>query len=323
MDNNYESWSKDHLVAHLRKLDRFNGELKDSILLSNSLFLEEFRWAGNLGQWFWYYDENKILFNDKKTMTLGYDPKEMGETGFEFFTSKIHPDDINRVMENMRNHLHGTSPAYEVEYRIRHKDGHYVWYYDRGTVVKRDEHGQPLLLHGVVFDISESKKVEERLQYLAEHDALTGIYNRRMLFEHLQSCLEKKSKDKTLFSLIMFDIDRFKNVNDRFGHLIGDDTLVRLTQLVEANKRNGDTFYRYGGEEFFLLLPETDLQGAVILAQRIHEAVSNETFSVAKKVTISMGVVEFMDKESIDDVIKRVDDLLYDAKHDGRNTIKY
>lgn len=323
MSDNYDAWSREQLVDYLKQVESYNAELKHSLATGNAIFLNEFKWAGNLGQWFWYYEHNKVLFNEKKTMNLGYNPKEIGEIGFEFFTNKLHPDDYERVMENMRNHLQGKTPAYEVEYRIRHKEGHYIWYYDRGTVVKRDEEGKPLILHGIVFDITESKKVEERLSYLAEHDALTGIYNRRMLFAHLNKHVECRQKNKIPFSLVMFDVDRFKRVNDTYGHLVGDDTLVRLTKLVAADKRAKDNLYRYGGEEFFLLLPNADLKGAVELAQRVHQAVREEPFPIIKHLTVSMGVVEYRDKETVDDIIKRVDDLLYDAKHTGRNAIKY
>lgn len=323
MSDNYDAWSREQLVDYLKQVESYNEELKHSLATSNNLFLNEFKWAGNLGQWFWYYKQNKVLFNEKKTLSVGYNPEEIGEVGFEFFTNKIHPDDYERVMDNMRSHLQGKTPAYEVEYRIRHKEGHYIWYYDRGTVVQRDENGFPLVLHGIVFDITETKKVEERLQYLAEHDALTGIYNRRMLFTHLNKHVDCKHKNKTPFSLVMIDVDRFKLVNDKYGHLVGDDTLVRLTKLITADKRAKDDLYRYGGEEFFLLLPNTDLRGAVELAQRVHQAVREEPFPIIKHLTISMGVVEYKEKETIDDVIKRVDDLLYEAKHAGRNTIKY
>ncbi|MFA7378164.1 MAG: PAS domain-containing protein [Bacilli bacterium] len=98
------------------------------------------------------------MFNEKKTLSLGYNPKKIGEIGFEFFTNKLHPDDYERVMENMRNHLQGKTLAYEVEYRIRHKGGHYIWYYDRGTVVRRDEDGKPLIVAGTHIDITSQKE---------------------------------------------------------------------------------------------------------------------------------------------------------------------
>ncbi|MDD3129570.1 MAG: sensor domain-containing diguanylate cyclase [Candidatus Izemoplasmatales bacterium] len=323
MDINYNKFSKDELIKEIEKLQAYNNELKESFKSQNANFLEEFRWAGNLGQWAWYYDKNVVLFNDRKTMNIGYDPKMVGEIGFEFFTNKLHPDDYSRVMNNMRKHLKGETQAYEVEYRIQHLDGHYLWYYDRGTVTKRDSEGKPLILQGVVFDITESKQVEEKLKYLSERDALTNIYNRRMLYEQINDCIMKKLKENKPFSLLMFDIDYFKAVNDNYGHLVGDQVLIELVDLVNKDKRAKDEVFRYGGEEFFMILPSTELQGAIVLAQRIHNAIQEKEMPKVGHITVSMGVVEYKEKETIDDVIKRVDDLMYLAKQEGRNLLRY
>ena len=319
MDHRYESWTKDQLIKHILELDA----LKEDLNKHNETFLVEFPWAGNLGQWQWFYDTNKVIFNDKKVAQLGYNPAVVGEVGFEFFTEKLHPDDYEHVMQNMRDHLANITPAYEVEYRILHKDGHYLWYYDRGTVTKRDKDGKPLLLQGIVFDITESKKVVEQLRFLSERDPLTNVYNRRSFFIKLDDVIKEQHIHETPFSLIMFDIDHFKKINDTYGHLIGDDTLRRLTSLINEDKRSNDLVYRYGGEEFFILLKNTELKGAVQLAKRLHKLISDLKIPKVGYITVSMGVVEYGKDESVDDVIKRVDDLMYDAKEAGRNQIKY
>lgn len=319
MDHRYESWTKDQLIKHILELDA----LKEDLNKHNETFLVEFPWAGNLGQWQWFYDTNKVIFNDKKVAQLGYNPAVVGEVGFEFFTEKLHPDDYEHVMQNMRDHLANITPAYEVEYRILHKDGHYLWYYDRGTVTKRDKDGKPLLLQGIVFDITESKKVVEQLRFLSERDPLTNVYNRRSFFIKLDDVIKEQHIHETPFSLIMFDIDHFKKINDTYGHLIGDDTLRRLTSLINEDKRSNDLVYRYGGEEFFILLKNTELKGAIQLAKRLHKLISDLKIPKVGHITVSMGVVEYGKDESVDDVIKRVDDLMYDAKEAGRNQIKY
>lgn len=319
MDHRYESWTKDQLIKHILELDA----LKEDLNKHNETFLVEFPWAGNLGQWQWFYDTNKVIFNDKKISQLGYTPAVVGEVGFKFFTEKLHPDDYEHVMQNMRDHLANITPAYEVEYRILHKDGHYLWYYDRGTVTKRDKDGKPLLLQGIVFDITESKKVVEQLRFLSERDPLTNVYNRRSFFIKLDDVIKEQHIHETPFSLIMFDIDHFKKINDTYGHLIGDDTLRRLTSLINEDKRSNDLVYRYGGEEFFILLKNTELKGSVQLAKRLHKLISDLKIPKVGHITVSMGVVEYGKDESVDDVIKRVDDLMYDAKEAGRNQIKY
>lgn len=309
-------------VENLQKrIEELEIQLAKILKSKDEEFLVNFPWAGNLGQWFWIYTTNKVTFNDKKVSTLGYDPKEIGEIGFEFFTSKLHPDDYDHVMSNMKDHLMGKIDAYEVEYRIMHKDGHYLWYYDRGIVTERDKQGKPLMLQGIVFDITETKKIEERLRYLSERDALTKFYNRRLFFENLE--LYVGDKDLQPFSLIMYDIDHFKLINDRYGHLVGDNVLRILSDLVTRKIRKQDLAYRYGGEEFFIVLPKTKLDDAIQIAKRLHENIQEKEMPDVKQVTVSMGVVCYQENESIDDVVKRVDDLLYDAKRAGRNTIKY
>lgn len=319
MHNTYKSWTKSKLIEHIVKLENKDVDLKKH----DETFLVEFPWAGNLGQWQWFYDQNKVIFNHKKVSQLGYNPAVIGDVGFEFFTEKLHPDDYEHVMKNMKDHLANITPAYEVEYRILHKDGYYLWYYDRGTVTKRDSNGMPLLLQGIVFDITESKKVEEQLRFLSERDPLTNVYNRRSFFTKLDDVIKDQHINELPFSLIMFDIDHFKKINDTHGHLIGDDTLRRLMHLIIEDKRSNDLVYRYGGEEFFVLLANTKLDGAIQLAKRLHKLISELKIPKVGHITVSMGVVEYGKDESVDDVIKRVDDLMYDAKEAGRNQIKF
>lgn len=109
-------------------------------------------------------ESNQVFYNDGKVLALGYNPSEIkGRVGYQFFTEKIHPDDYERVMKNMRNHLEGKSSAYEVEYRIRAKDGQYKWYYDRGKITSGNKDGKPLVVAGIVFDVTHQKKLEQEL----------------------------------------------------------------------------------------------------------------------------------------------------------------
>jgi len=316
MKNKYEDWSKEELVERIK-------ELEESIESNAKRFLVEFPWAGNLGQWNWDYDKNKVKFNDKKVKQLGYDPKGVGEIGFEFFTEKLHPEDYDRVMDNMRQHLQGKRDAYEVEYRIQHKDGHYLWYYDRGTVTKRDEQGKPLYIQGIVFDITESKTIEDKLVDMAEKDELTGLYNRRMLFQTLGKLSKEQKRNGQEFSLIMFDIDHFKKINDQHGHLIGDKVLEELASLVFKDKRDSDSVYRYGGEEFFIVLPKTKKESAIKVAKRLHKKIQRLEVDQIDQITVSMGVVAYKVGEEIDEVIHRADDFMYKAKNSGRNRIEH
>ncbi|MFA7076625.1 MAG: sensor domain-containing diguanylate cyclase [Candidatus Izemoplasmatales bacterium] len=320
MINDLQDYTKEDLLIEVERLKK---ELLEERKLNNEEFLIQFPWAGNLGQWKWLYKENKVYFNNKKVTQLGYEPDLIGEIGFDFFTNKLHPSDYERVMGNMKDHLIGKSKAYEVEYRIQHKDGNYIWYYDRGTVTKRDSSGKPLVIQGVVFDITESKNIEEKLRNMSERDFLTNAYNRRTFYVKASEMIEKKDKQDISFSLVMFDIDHFKIINDTYGHLVGDDVLKQLTKIIIDDKRYEDLLFRYGGEEFFLLLPNTQIEGAIKLAVRLHKLIGEIEFPKIKHITVSMGLVEYQKNEGVDSMIKRVDDLMYEAKRSGRNQVKY
>ncbi len=315
MAKNYEMFEKSELIERIKFLE---SKLEHLFKENDQEMFVNFPWAGNLGQWYWFYDTNKVTFNDKKVSLLGYDTKEIGPVGFEFFTSKLHPDDYDAVMNNMRDHLKGITEAYEVEYRIQHKDGHYLWYYDRGVVMKRDEKGMPIMLQGIVFDITETKRIEDRLRFLSERDSLTNLFNRRAFFEDIEKLLQEK---KPQFSLLMFDVDYFKKINDDHGHLVGDEVLRRLAQFLLQTKKEQDHVYRYGGEEFFLILNHTTLDEACLIAQDIHLEIANIPMPEVQNITVSMGVAYYHIGESIDHLVKRVDDLMYQAKNRGRNCL--
>lgn len=314
MANDYNLMSKEELIHIIKNQE---NRIKQLLIDSNQEYFISFPWAGNLGQWYWFYETNKVTFNDKKVSTLGYHPNDIGEIGFEFFTSKLHPDDYDHVMKNMKDHLLGLTEAYEVEYRIKHKAGYYLWYYDRGVVTQRDEKGHPLTLQGIVFDITETKKIEERLRYLSERDELTHFYNRRMFFQNL----EQHVTQKTPFSLLMFDIDYFKHINDQYGHLVGDEVLKRISHFINQDMGFFNQSYRYGGEEFFILLPDKNIQEAIAIARQIHQGIQQLSIPEVNQVTVSMGVVEHHINETTDEIVKRVDDFMYKAKRTGRNKV--
>ena len=148
------------------------GKLEEKEILVSQLLLEreqetrlDYAWNGNLGAWYWNVRTDTVTFNPLKATTLGYSPEELPQDiGFSFFTEKLHPDDYQKVMQSMLDHLQGNSPVYEVEYRIQAKDGSYKWYYDRGKITRYEESGKPLFLAGIVFDITEKIKMQESLE---------------------------------------------------------------------------------------------------------------------------------------------------------------
>lgn len=156
------SLTKEELIEKVVNLEKQLHRLNEELAYHEQ---SHFEWSGNLGKWDWNVKENKVQFNAKKVQALGYNLQDIqGEIGFEFFTSKIHQDDYEMVMQNMRDHLYGVSEAYECEYRIQSRDGEWKWFYDRGIIIKRDAENRPLELVGIVFDISEQKKTQLELE---------------------------------------------------------------------------------------------------------------------------------------------------------------
>ncbi|ABX81923.1 sensor domain-containing diguanylate cyclase [Acholeplasma laidlawii] len=307
MNNKLLTYTKQELIDYILTLEKALKQKEDQLSIN-------IKWAGNLGQWKWLYAENKVFFNALKARTIGYEAEEIGQIGFEFFTSKLHPDDYDRVMDNMRQHLTGKTDAYEVEYRIMHREGYYLWYYDRGIVTKRDKDGKPLELEGIVFDITESKKLEEQLIKYAQSDPLTDALNRRMLFKELEHQIYMNTYKNIPFSLLMFDVDKFKQINDTYGHLVGDEVLIETIQLINKSKRESDITFRYGGDEFFLVLPNTRYKDALNLVSRIQDVFKKTPISSVGYVVLSMGVSQYKPGETIDQLINRVDQMMYQSK---------
>ena len=168
-----------------------------------------------------------------------------------------------------------------------------------------------------------------RLEQLAQTDPLTQLLNRRALTERITAEMERALRYDSTLALLMIDLDHFKKVNDTYGHLVGDDVLRDVGQLLSDTIRGSDIVARYGGEEFLVLLPETDDDGSEKFANRIREAVEEHLFareSLAEplRLTASIGVAVYPAAriESVEDLFARADAALYRAKADGRNRVR-
>lgn len=170
-------------------------------------------------------------------------------------------------------------------------------------------------------DITEIKLESQQYHFHATHDALTGIYNRSYYFEKIASEIEQSKRYKTTFCIVMFDIDFFKKFNDNYGHLKGDEVLVTLSKNIQSNTRMSDTFARWGGEEFIILLEKTTLDKAELIAEHFRKIIENIKIKDLPQITSSFGVTQYQDGDTDNSILKRVDDALYDAKEAGRNRV--
>jgi len=173
----------------------------------------------------------------------------------------------------------------------------------------------------VSVDITDRVALEDRLKLAVDTDPLTHADSRRRFYEVLTAEMARSNRYQRPLSLGMFDIDRFKEINDRFGHLAGDHVLERISELVLGQLREGAHLSRFGGDEFMVLLPETRLADAVMIVERLRETLSGARFDVVGSVTCSFGVCEYLDEESVDNFIRRADRALYEAKAAGRNCV--
>ena len=171
--------------------------------------------------------------------------------------------------------------------------------------------------------IKQLQEEVSKFKHLAVTDALTGIYNRYKTNYELDLQILRSSRYQEIFSVIMLDIDWFKKINDTFGHDIGDSVLQEFSSLVVSNIRKTDCFGRWGGEEFLLILPHQNKEQALNLANKIKVAISSHTFRVVNSITVSIGITEYQEGDIKEEILKKVDDALYNAKKAGRNLIVF
>lgn len=175
------------------------------------------------------------------------------------------------------------------------------------------------LILGALIIYLIKKYVKDNLEESVNIDTLTKTYNRRYFNDYLFREIYIAERYKKQLSLIMFDIDHFKNVNDTFGHDVGDSVLLELASLINGNIREGDVLCRIGGEELAIISVETPIEKAMILSENIRKIVEQFEFKAAGKITISLGITQFTSGDDTDTIFKRADNALYKAKNNGRN----
>jgi diguanylate cyclase len=323
---NLSKLSKIQLIQKIQELERLNAQLLYDLDQTVNFKLS---WATNLGNWYLDFSSGTVVFNDRKINALGIQRSEIFDSiHYDFFMKRVHPDDVESTMQSMRDAMVGVNDNYETTYRIQHQDGSWRWFYDIGKVVQRDSQGRAQLAAGIVFDVTSQKNEEILLRKQSTHllevsitDELTGILNRRGILDELQYRLNPQLSRTKLLSIAIFDIDNFKTVNDTYGHLTGDEVLKQVAQAISDMIRGFDTVGRYGGEEFLVLYPNTELHKAVRAAERIRANVENIVFEGVGKITISGGVAQHKGS-SATELIESADKALYEAKRKGRNQIR-
>jgi diguanylate cyclase (GGDEF)-like protein/PAS domain S-box-containing protein len=302
--------------------------IRQEQLAEQELQTNEERWrlaleAAGDGVWDWDIASNRVIFSDNWKRMLGHAPDEIGND-LDEWKKRVHPDDMALVMHEISEHFSGHKEVYECEHRILCKNGNWKWILDRGMVMLRDREGNPLRMVGTHTDISARKELEARLINLATTDSLTGLKNRRHFMESLENELARvKRYPDTKACVLMADLDHFKKINDTYGHAIGDAALKHFAQILTTSVRKSDFPGRLGGEEFAILLTETDLPHATEFAKSLCERLRDhplqaDHYVIVMTVSIGLTALDTTDKNG-DQVLQRADSALYQAKTSGRD----
>jgi diguanylate cyclase (GGDEF)-like protein/PAS domain S-box-containing protein len=255
--------------------------------------------------------------NDSLCQITGYSQHQLKATTL---TDITHPDDIDLDAQQMGNLLLGRIPSYQVEKRYRHAWGHDFWVLVTVSLV-HDYQDRPLYVISQVQDISERKDLARRLEYLVDHDFLTGLFNRRRFEQELTQEVQRAARYSLGGAVLMIDLDNFKDINDAFGHKAGDDLLKSVAGALRHRIRETDILARVGGDEFAVLLPQTDAKQTQSVADVIvktlhrHMTVLGER-SVHTTVSVGAALFDGLDAAS---VLTYADHAMYEAKAAGRD----
>lgn len=340
------------LVADLEGKEALLKHLYVELQESETRLLETERLA-QIGSWEMDIATGKSWWSEGFYRIIGLNADDVdpsAETGMKI----IHPDDRERAASEVQKALE-LGKEYDIEKRIVRPNGEVRTVRSRGMVTT-DEKNEPAKLVGAFMDVTDQKKIEteirelntelehrvtertkelqelnEKLQEISITDALTGIYNRRFFNEMIDREWRRAIRSKESLSLLMIDIDFFKNYNDSYGHLEGDECLRRVAgSLNKALKRSSDVLVRYGGEEFAALLPGTGTPGALLVAETMQQEITalnspHRASPIAGHVTVSIGVASILPKIGFKEtiLIKAADQSLYEAKTKGRNRIVF
>lgn len=278
------------------------------------------------GVWDWDVEHNMYVLSDGLKRIVGY-PEDGSLDGEVNFSKFVHPDDRSRREAALRDALAGTVPVYECEYRIRNEGEGWKWVVSRGVVVSRNESGRALAMTGIISDITARKESEQMVWRHANLDVLTSFPNRRHFLHEAEDELRKAQRAGSQAALLFIDLDGFKQVNDIYGHEVGDLLLMEAAHRIKRCTRSTDMLGRLGGDEFIVLLRDLHDHGHVeYVCQEILSSLA-QPFGLGNEVaqiTASMGIAMYpLDAEGIDDLLRKADQAMYNAKATGKNQFSY
>jgi diguanylate cyclase (GGDEF)-like protein/PAS domain S-box-containing protein len=326
-----------HLFRYRRQLEKKASELsitneklqmeiEQSAQIQTALQESKDRYAlaargANDGLWDWNLQTNEIYLSSRWKSMLGFEDNEIGDRLQEWF-HRVHQEDIHKLKKDISDHLNGVTPHFENEHRLLNKEEHYLWVLTRGLAVK-DNNGNNIRMAGSLTDITGRKETEEQLIQNAFYDPLTGLPNRALFMDRLQMAfVHHKRNEEHLFAILFLDLDRFKNINDSFGHMTGDELLVLVAKRLRSHIRPDDTIARFGGDEFVVLLGNIKEESdATKIADRINNILT-EPFHLMHHelyVGITIGIaISNHEYQQPEEILRDADTAMYHAKLRGK-----
>ena len=272
---------------------------------------------GPLGMAIIDLDYRLTRVNRNFCMMLGYTEEEL--TGLRF-AEITHPDDVDKDLSLACSLMKNEIPLYKIQIRYTRKDKQMIWVNLTASFARSDS-GEPLYGIKMIEDITDRKRMEADLIKAATFDHLTGIFNRKALENTLETEQERFDRYERVFSVIMMDLDGFKLINDTYGHQKGDQVLAAVADAIRTSIRSVDIAGRWGGDEFMIMVPETDIHGVILIADKILKKIEGILIENVGKVKASFGVTSYRKNETVGMMLKRADLNLYNAKKRGGNCV--
>ncbi len=319
-------------IENAQLYQQARGEIQERKRIEGALRESQERYAlavsgANDGIWDWDLRTNRIFYSGRWKDMIGFNNQEISGHPDEWFR-RIHPEDLDNTKRKISAHINRRTSHFVDEHRMLHKDGKYRWVLVRGHAVRDPKSGHVVRMAGSQSDITDRKAIEAQLIHDAFHDSLTGLPNRSLLIDRLTRAIDRAQRDPNFkFAVLFLDLDNFKNINDTLGHLVGDQLLVAVGDILSQGLRGTDTLARFGGDEFVILLEglrsEKSVTRMTDWIRRQFEAHiqigDNRIFT-----TTSIGIVIFNNEhEAAEEMLRDADIAMYVAKSKGRDRAEF
>lgn len=283
--------------------------------------------GANVGTWEWNVQTGAEEFNERWAGIIGYTKDELAPISIHTWEKYCHPDDLAHAMTLLEQHFAGTSDSYACDLRMMHKNGKWVWVQTRGKVIKWSTDHKPLHMFGTHQDITLRKQDEEKIYQQANYDLLTGLATRLLGEARLSLTIDMAKRNHKRVGILFIDLNKFKNVNDQYGHEAGDCLLKEVARRIRSCIRISDTASRIGGDEFIVTLAELNKKEDV---SRVVKAIIHDLSLpiIINKLSIIIGIsigISIYPDDSQDQkkLIKLADNAMYEIKKTGKSDYRF